>query len=97
VNTTEKHELSNKEKGEIRKIIDETTAAYDFIEENRLYKGWMQDSERFMGFTFVHTRNLVRHSITLSKLTKGLIGLTIALVILSAVQIYLSILYFLVL
>jgi hypothetical protein len=89
VNTVEKRKLTEKEEKEIRKIIDETTSIYDFMQKNDLYEQWMGDSERFMGFTFVHTKNLVKHSITLSKLTRWLIGLTITLVILSAIHIFL--------
>ena len=65
-------------------------AIYLYIEKTGLSKEWMGDSERFMGFTFSHTKALLKHSITLTKLTRWLIFLTIALVISSAVQIILT-------
>ena len=90
MNEMRKGELTKKEEEEIRKIINETTDIYDFIQKNNLYQQWMGDSERFMGFTFVHTKNLLKHSITLSKLTGWLMALTIALLISSIVQIFLT-------
>jgi hypothetical protein len=79
--------LSDKEKNEIEKIVDEMQAVYLYIEKNKLYKEWMHDSERFMGFTFGHTRELVRQSITLGKLTTWLVWLTAILAILTLVNI----------
>ena len=75
--------LTEKEKGEIEKIIGEMWAIYLLIEKGGLHKPWMDDSERFMGFTFSHTKQLVNHSITLTNLTRWLIGLTIGLLILT--------------
>lgn len=78
--------LTEKGKKEIEAIIGEMEAIYQFIEKSGLNKSWMHDSERFMGFGFFHTKALVQHSIVLSRLTWGLIGLTAALLILSIVQ-----------
>ncbi len=87
----EKQEIDNnlteKEKEEIKNIIGEMWAIYLLIEKGGLHKPWMDDSERFIGFGFFHTKALVKHSITLSKLTRWLIGLTTALLVLSIVQI----------
>ena len=94
MNNIQSHELEEKEKKEIRKMVEEATALYEFIQENGLTKRWMGDSEQFMGYTFIHTKNLVRHSITLTKLTHWLIGLTIGLAILSLVHIIILILSF---
>jgi len=89
MNEMEKNQLEEKEKEEIRRMVNEADAIYKFIQKSKLDATWMNDSERFMGFTFIHTKNLVKHSIILSKLTRWLIGLTITLVILSVVQIIL--------
>ena len=81
--------LNEKEKGELREIVEEAKTVYNFIEEERLTGSWSGDSERFMALTFMHTKSLVAHSITLTKLTHWLIGLTIGLVIVSLVNIFL--------
>ena len=81
--------LTKKEQEEVLKIVDENSAIYLLIEKGGYHKEWMHDSERFMGFTFSHTKALVKHSITLTKLTRGLIGLTVALAIIAIVQILL--------
>jgi len=78
--------LTEKGKKEIEEIIGEMWAIYMLIEKGGLHKPWMVDSERFMGFGFFYTKTLVKHSIVLSRLTWGLIGLTAALIILSIVQ-----------
>jgi len=91
MNVIEKRRLGEKEKEELRNMIEETTSIYEFIQNNKLFKEWMHDSERFIGFTFIHTKNLLRHSITLTRLTRWLIGLTIGLVIVSLVHIVLII------
>ena len=91
MNQIEKIQLTKQEEQEIRIMINEATSIYEYIKKNNLNERWMGDSEQFMGFTFFHTKQLVKHSITLSKLTRWLIGLTIALVILSIVQIILFI------
>lgn len=78
--------LTEKGKKEIEEIIGEMWAIYLLIEKGGLHKPWMDDSERFMGFGFFHTKTLVKHSIVLSRLTWGLIVLTAALLILSIVQ-----------
>lgn len=79
--------LTEKGKKEIEDITGEMWAIYQYIEKGGLFKPWMADSERFMGFGFFHTKALVKHSIVLSRLTWGLIALTAALLILSIVQI----------
>ena len=78
--------LTGKEKKEIEEVIGELWAIYMFIEKGGLHKPWMGDSERFMGFGFFHTKTMVKHSIVLSRLTWGLIGLTAVLLIVSIVQ-----------
>lgn len=80
--------LTEKEKKEIEKIIGEISAIYLFIEKGGFFKPWMMDSERFMGFSFFHTKSLVAHSITLNRQTTWLKGLTISLLILSIVHIF---------
>jgi len=88
MNKIDKRELEEKEKEEIRKMVDETTAIYEFLDTNEVSKKWMNDSERFIGFTFVHTKYLVKHSITLTNLTRWLIGLTIGLLVLTLGNIF---------
>jgi hypothetical protein len=83
--------LSEAEQKEVKKIVDEMWAVYTLIEKTGIHKPWMDDSERFMGFNFYHSKVLVNHSKALSKLTWGLIGLTIALLVTSIVQIVLLI------
>ena len=68
---------TRKEKSELENIVAEADALYDLMEQCKLGEKWKHDSERFMAFTAGHTRNLVKHSITLTKLTWLLIGLTI--------------------
>ena len=80
-------EPTEKEKEEIRKIVDETDVIYNFIEDNSLRRKWMGDSERFMGFSFFHTRELVKHSIALTKLTRWLEWLTFGLFLMTLIQI----------
>ena len=77
---------------EIENIVAEADALYDLMEQCKLGEKWKHDSERFMAFTAGHTRNLVKHSITLSKQTCVLIGLTVVLTVISAVNVYLLIL-----
>lgn len=83
--------LTEKGKKEIEDIIGWLWATYLLIEKGGLHKPWMDDSERFMGFGFFHTKTLAKHSIVLSRLTWGLIALTVALLILSIVQLLLAI------
>jgi hypothetical protein len=60
VNNIQSHELEEKEKKEIRTMVEEATALYEFIKENGPTKNWMGDSEQFMGYTFIHIKNLVK-------------------------------------
>ena len=87
-----KRELEEKEKDELRKEVKYAQAVYDFIEKEDAMGHLRGDSERFMPMTFMQTKTLVAHSITLTKLTRWLIGLTIALTSLSITHIILLIL-----
>ena len=78
-----KYILAKKEQREqkkIEKLCKEAATIYEYTENFK--KGWMGDTERFMAFTAVHTKNLIKHSITLAILTCVLIGLTVANIIL---------------
>lgn len=88
MDTIEEHELEENEKKELRKMIKEAQAMYEFMREDGLTPEWMGDSERFMGFTFIHTKTLVKHSNALTKLTRWLIGLTIGLLVLTLGNIF---------
>jgi hypothetical protein len=79
------------EKEEFRKMIKNADELYELFENERLGAEWKHDSERFMGLTFMYTTTLVKESISLSKLTKWLIGLTIALAVLTFFQIVIGI------
>lgn len=85
----EERVFTEKEKEELREAVKEAKAAYKLIQDEKLTGDWSGDSERFMALTYMHTKSLVAHSITLTKLTRGLIGLTIGLVIVSLVNIFL--------
>ncbi len=85
---TEPLQLTQKEQEELIKEIEEAHAMYEFMEKQRLFRPWMGDSERFMGFTFLHTKALVKHSITLVNLTRWLKGLTIGLLVLTLGHIF---------
>lgn len=71
--------LSEDEKKEIRRRCLEADAIYEYTEEAKLGLKWKGDTERFMAFAALFTKDLANHSITLSRLTKWLIGLTLAL------------------
>lgn len=65
--------LTKKDQAEIKRIVDEMQAVFLLTkQEGELYRRWMHDSERFMGFTFSHTKALVKHSITLTRLSYAL-------------------------
>ena len=76
------HELSKKEKEEIQRMCGDANAIYMYMQQENLHQKWTMDSERFMGFTALSTRDLVKHSITLSRLTTGLMVLSLALLVL---------------
>ena len=74
------HKLAKKEQEKQKEIInlcEEATALYNFMETAKLGLDWKHDTERFMAFTAAHTKNLITHTITLTKLTWSLIGLTL--------------------
>ena len=71
--------LTKDKKHEIRERCLEANAIYDYIEQEKLVENWKHDTERFIAFSALFSRDLVEHSITLSRLTKWLIVLTIAL------------------
>ena len=83
--------LNRRERKQIAKFVDEVTAMQLLTDKDKgdLYRKWMHDSERYMGFTFVHTKQLVKHSITLAWLTGALIFLTVTLAALAGWEIYL--------
>lgn len=80
--------ISQKQRREIKEHVNEMQSIYNFIEKTGMHKPFMDDCERFMGFTFLYSKQLVKHSIALENLTKWLIGLTICLVLLTAANIY---------
>ncbi len=84
-------ELSKKEEKELNILFEEAQAVYKFIDDKNLGKDVKHDAERFMVLSYGHTKALVEHSITLTKLTYWLKWLTITLVILSIVHIILII------
>ena len=86
---TEKRELTEAEKEEVRRMCEDMELIHQYVDDAHLLRRSKDDAERFIGLTFGHTRTLVRHSITLTKLTRWLIGLTLALVIFSGVHIFL--------
>ncbi len=90
---TVEYGLEESEKEEIRILVRQAQAVYEFIEkvikEEGLKRDWTRDTERFMALTAGNTRNLVRHSIALTKLTCWLKWLTILLIGLSLVHIFL--------
>ena len=71
--------LNENEKKEINRRCLEANAIYEYIKQEKLEQAWTGDTERFMALTALFTKDLVNHSITLSRLTKWLIGLTLAL------------------
>lgn len=73
-------------KSEIDKAVTEANEIYEYIESKHGRLDWMGDTERFMALTFLTTRDLVKHSVTLSRLTKWLIVLTVSLAFLAAAQ-----------
>ena len=75
--------LTKREQEKLEKMVNELHAIYLLTHEDKgkLYREWMHDSERFMGF-------LVSHSITLITLTKWLKWLTIILIGLTFVHIF---------
>ncbi|MDD5038213.1 MAG: hypothetical protein PHN78_02735 [Dehalococcoidales bacterium] len=74
-------------KSEIDEAIAEANEIYEYIQSKHGRQEWMGDTERFMALTFLTTRDLVKESIVLSRLTRGLIGLTIALGFLTLTQV----------
>ena len=83
--------LTTEDREEIKKIVDEMQAIHILTKEGgELYRKWMHDSERFMGFTFSHTKALVKHSITLTRWTYALsffASVQIVVIILVALEI----------
>ena len=80
--------LTKREQEKLEKMVNELQAIYLLTgkfsskdDRGKLYREWMHDSERFMGF-------LVSHSITLITLTKWLKWLTIILIVLTLVHIF---------
>ena len=84
--------LEESEKEEIRILVRQAQAVYEFIDkvimEESLKRDWTGDTERFMALTAGNTRNLIRHSIALTKLTCWIKWLTILLAGLSLVHIF---------
>jgi len=81
--------LNKEQEAELKTLFEEAEAMYKFIEDKNLGKAVKHDAERFMVLSYGHTKALVKHSITLTKLTHWLKWLTITLVILSIVHIIL--------
>jgi len=80
--------LTTEDREEIKKIVDEMQAIHILTKEGgELYRKWMHDSERFMGFTFSHTKALVTHSKTLNFWTKVLVGTASCMILLAIAQI----------
>jgi hypothetical protein len=74
--------LKDSEQKKLLKLALETQDVYEFLvdlERDGKIRDWPNDAERFIALTSVHTKALVGHSITLTKLTWALIGLSIAL------------------
>ncbi|MFC1968320.1 hypothetical protein ACFLVX_02880 [Chloroflexota bacterium] len=80
--------LTAKVQEEIKEIVDEMQAIYLLTEEGELHRPWMSHAEKFMGFTFSHTKQLVNHSITLTNLTRRLKWLTVGLLVLTLGNIF---------
>ena len=78
---------------QIEILFEEAQAIYKFIDDNKLGEGVKHDAERFMVLSYGNTKALVKHSITLAKLTHWLKWLTVTLVIFSIVQIFLILNY----
>jgi hypothetical protein len=79
--------FTKKERKSLEKMVNQLQAIYLLTgrlanKDNRgdLYREWMHDSERFMGF-------MVSHSITLITLTKWLKWLTVGLMFLTIIHI----------
>jgi hypothetical protein len=79
--------LSKAEKEELEEMVNKMAAVYLYSEQIKGSSEWKHDSERFLGFTFSHTRDLVRHSIALNKLTARLVWLTRVLAVLTLVNV----------
>ena len=78
--------MDEKLKSEIERAVKEANEIYEYIESQHGRQDWMGDTERFIALTFLTTRDLIKHSVILSRLTKWLIGLTITLAIIAVVQ-----------
>ncbi len=87
---TGRHELTEAEKGEVRRMCKDMELIHQYVDDAHLLTRSKDNAERFIGLTFGHTRTLARHSITLTTLTRWLKWLTIVLVILSGVHIFLT-------
>lgn len=71
--------LTKKAQKELKKMVNELQAIYLLThkDKGKLYREWMHDSERFMGFLVSHSLTLIKLTRWLKWLTIGLIGLTI--------------------
>ncbi|HEY51026.1 MAG TPA: hypothetical protein G4O20_04390 [Dehalococcoidia bacterium] len=78
--------MDKKLKSEVDRAIPEANEIYEYIKSNYGDQPWMGDTERFMALTFLSTRDLVKHSIVLTGLTRWLRGLTIVLGVLALAQ-----------
>ena len=81
--------LTEKEEKELDKIVNEMEHISKYINKKANEKDWIRsfDASLFSIFSFSHTKALVKHSMALNNLTRWLKWLTIALILLTLVDI----------
>ena len=82
----EKAELTGEEEIRLLHMVDKVIAINKYLKAKRPGTVFSDEDSVTLGLTSMHTESLVKHSITLTRLTKSLILLTIVLGILSIVQ-----------
>ena len=86
----EEIKLTKREQKQVIELCEEATAIYNFMETAKLGLDWKRDTERFMAFTATHTKNLIKHSKTLTCWTIVIAITTLALIFSTITQIVLE-------